>query len=864
MITAPPYTTAEILTAAVPPKVAGKGTVEKDLDNGVYLLSFSAGKVLVKAAAGSLSAGNAVTASWRGGEFIIQKTPEQPGEDTAPQAGDSVDRSRIDPPTLKAIVDTVVGQLRNRILDPQALERMQKILAAISQSPGTLDNDTRKAIADLKAVVASTPDKGADIESVASDITNKIIALGDRLARQLSSGGGAIDVVLRPQARPQEGYYQFDSVKEALEWIAKNKQVNEDIPWQKLSQMFGNGPVVLKVYDSAVGDVRASFVSPDKVGADIAHFTASSLAARVWNSLPQTTLVSILADTGHIPLDRLLQIDRLLSAYESVGADAPPGSTQSESGAAPASPGLAGAFAQWLSVALDKNVPAQAMVSRAPWPVSQQFGALLEAMEATVQNAGVSLDATTDPAAYALSKESVASSSSRENALADLFERLGLNLEASLLKAESLDGSAAKPQSLKAQLLSLAAALDSAAGQTPSSGAAAQTSQTQQGAAMAPQNTDAAASDALVRFARLLDDAAAHIEVIQQATGGVQTAAGEGFSGLSTPLPPTLAAIRQAATTLDALATSVGENVQSLSRDLSTAASQDVPQGAASPVAEGPQDQNIQMQDSPVRSAQTTLADGLEVAGQIRALARDILQGVDRLSTDVASRETSPARLQAAFEALAKNVAKGLDGLAAIVSERSQSARATALQQDLAARAPQHPGKTEQDAAASQRTALDTLRAQVEHVLTRVESLQVLAKQVSVADGVQQVISLPIKIDGQWTDVMVKFLKRKNSQAKDRSKKNVSVVIRVAPEVLGNIAVYMDYAGKQSLGLRMEFDKASSRQWFESNRADFSAALEKLGFLGPRIAMAQSRPEEASGTVSGPGGGADTTIDITA
>jgi hypothetical protein len=862
MITAPPSTTAEILTTAVLPKVAGKGTVEKDLDDGVYLLSFSAGKVLVKAAAGSLSAGDAVTASRRGGEFIIQKTPAQPGEDAAPRVGDSVDRSRIDPSTLKAIVDTVVGQLRNRILDPQALERMQKILAAISQSPGTLDNDTRKAIADLKAVVASTPDNGADIESVASGITDKIVALGDRLARQLSSGGGAIDVVLRPQARPQEGYYQFDSVKEALEWIAKNKQVNEDIPWQKLSQMFGDGPVVLKVYDSAVGDVRASFVSPDKIGADIAHFTASSLAARVWNSLPQTTLASILADTGHIPLDRLLQIDRLLSAYESVGADAPAGSTQSEAGATAVSPGLTGAFAQWLSVALDKNVPVQAMVSRAPWPVSQQFGALLEAMEAAGQNAGVSLDATTDPAAYALSKESVAASSSRETALADLFDRLGLNLEASLLKAASLNDSAVNPQSLKARLLSLAAALDSAAGQTPS-GAAAQTSLTQRGAATVPQTADAAASDLLVRFARLLDDTAAHIEVIQQATGSVQTAAGEDPSGLSMPSPPALAAIRQAAATLDALATSVGENVQSLSRDLSTAASQDVSQGTASPAAEGPRNQNVQMQDSPVQTAQTTLTGGLEVAGQIRILARDVLQGVDRLSTDAASRETSPAKLQAAIEALAKNVAKGLDSLAATVSERSQSARATALQQDIATRSPQHPGKTEEDAAASQRTALDTLRAQVEHVLTRVESLQVLAKQVSVADGVQQVISLPIKIDGQWTDVMVKFLKRRNSRAKDRSGKNVSVVIRVAPEVLGNIAVYMDYAGKQSLGLRMEFDKASSRQWFESNRADFSAALEKLGFLGPRIAMAQSRPEEASSAVP-EAGGADTTIDITA
>jgi hypothetical protein len=112
---------------------------------------------------------------------------------------------------------------------------------------------------------------------------------------------------------------------------------------------------------------------------------------------------------------------------------------------------------------------------------------------------------------------------------------------------------------------------------------------------------------------------------------------------------------------------------------------------------------------------------------------------------------------------------------------------------------------------------------------------------VSFADGQQQVISLPMKIEGQWTDVVVKFMKRRGASEKEPSKKNVSVVIHVAPTLLGEVTVFMDYNGKKDFSMRMEFEKASSRQWFEKNRIEFSKAIRKFGFSSFKIDMKESR-----------------------
>ena len=148
-----------------------------------------------------------------------------------------------------------------------------------------------------------------------------------------------------------------------------------------------------------------------------------------------------------------------------------------------------------------------------------------------------------------------------------------------------------------------------------------------------------------------------------------------------------------------------------------------------------------------------------------------------------------------------KDAFRQLDSLARAAADQALSASHDTSRRldDLASEASKRLDSTAGDPGRQdQRSPLDVLKQQVENALTRVESLQVLARQVSVTDGQQQVISLPMKIEGRWTDVVVKFLKKKDPGGKKEAQNRpVSVAIHVSPAQLGQIDVFMDYSGKK-------------------------------------------------------------------
>jgi hypothetical protein len=254
------------------------------------------------------------------------------------------------------------------------------------------------------------------------------------------------------------------------------------------------------------------------------------------------------------------------------------------------------------------------------------------------------------------------------------------------------------------------------------------------------------------------------------------------------------------------------------------------------------------MQDSGTGTLQQ-LADKIkDLADMVRDFAQRTVAGEERLPKELAERITGQTRQQSEIESLTKNILKQLDGAVKSLTETGVSPALRDLAGHLTDLASQTT-KLAEKLAPFDRGPLDTLKQQVEQVLTRVESMQVLAKQVSFADNQQQVISLPMKIDGQWTDVVVKFLKRKGPSKKGPSKKNVSVVIHVAPTLLGEVTVFMDYNGKKNFSMRMEFEKTSSRVWFENNRTEFSKAMGNFGFPSFKIDMKTSRDRKPVDTI---------------
>jgi hypothetical protein len=71
----------------------------------------------------------------------------------------------------------------------------------------------------------------------------------------------------------------------------------------------------------------------------------------------------------------------------------------------------------------------------------------------------------------------------------------------------------------------------------------------------------------------------------------------------------------------------------------------------------------------------------------------------------------------------------------------------------------------------------------------------------------------------------------------------------VAPTLLGEVTVFMDYNGKKNFSMRMEFEKTSSRVWFENNRTEFSKAMGNFGFPSFKIDMKTSRDRKPVDTI---------------
>jgi hypothetical protein len=471
MITTLPYSTAEIVNAVLPRNATAKGTVERKISQDVYVIALAAGKITVKASSGQLSEGDPVALTSRGNEILIEKIQAQSTGASA-ASGDTVTvRTAPDSATLKLLADTAADQLKKQVLDKDTLGQLQRVLSAVAKNPQKFGADTKEAIAELKAIVSAMPSDRADVSQTAKELADRIITLGEKFAEKLKGDAGAVDVVLKSGAPAQEGYYSFDNVKSALSWLSQNKEVQENVPWQKLSQVFGDGPVVIKVYESAIGDVRASFVAPERTQDDVSHFIASTLRADMWKSVSGSMLTKVLHDLREIPLQRILEIDNLLQKSEQQ-TEEPAADAQTDSGAS--TKGFEAALGQWLTIALDENAPVQQLVSRVPSPSSPQIPALLSTIGRANSGGETTFAKTLKADDFSIQQETFASAQNPDSVLTDLFTRLGLNQEAALLKDNEAAAADVNPQNLKAVLLSLLNSINTASAKSQASAPAAQ------------------------------------------------------------------------------------------------------------------------------------------------------------------------------------------------------------------------------------------------------------------------------------------------------------------------------------------------------------------------------------------------------
>jgi hypothetical protein len=130
---------------------------------------------------------------------------------------------------------------------------------------------------------------------------------------------------------------------------------------------------------------------------------------------------------------------------------------------------------------------------------------------------------------------------------------------------------------------------------------------------------------------------------------------------------------------------------------------------------------------------------------------------------------------------------------------------------------------------------MDSVKQQAQTALDHIESLQLLAKQTPAANGEQQLVVLPMKLDGAWTDVVIKMIKNNKGKSAKNKSKSISVDINVAPSLLGEISARMDYKSSRDFAVRMKFEKVQTMSWFEKNKETFIESFKKIGFVAPRI-----------------------------
>ena len=124
----------------------------------------------------------------------------------------------------------------------------------------------------------------------------------------------------------------------------------------------------------------------------------------------------------------------------------------------------------------------------------------------------------------------------------------------------------------------------------------------------------------------------------------------------------------------------------------------------------------------------------------------------------------------------------------------------------------------------------------LETALSRLESLQLLARPTSTAEGTQQVITIPIQADGEWKDITIKLLRR-NDKEKEKKPGTYSVQVHIAPGFLGSVSAHLEYEQNRELVVNIACERDCARDWLSARKEVIAEGLRTLGFKSVRTAV---------------------------
>lgn len=263
-------------------------------------------------------------------------------------------------------------------------------------------------------------------------------------------------------------------------------------------------------------------------------------------------------------------------------------------------------------------------------------------------------------------------------------------------------------------------------------------------------------------------------------------------------------------------------------------------------------------------------AAGKRIDAQLREIVRDVRLALEPQVKQPSSPAAGASDLPRLDSAPSADVEKELpvllqkiDAMKPVVARAVESLvreLQRVVQHDRNNPVAERPESANPAAKDDQSLVRQTIRQDLETLLNRFESLQLLARQVQTNPSEQQqILAVPIKVGAEWTEMHVRFVnkqKKKNAGAADG---HYTVFLNVAPALLGAIGATMDYTKNKNLNIAMRFEYQATRQWFAANKNELAAKISALGLPSPTITFFMervNRPAATAGpTATGVAGG---------
>jgi hypothetical protein len=631
---------------------------------------------------------------------------------------------------------------------------------------------------------------------------------------------------------PAEGFYYFETVEKALSWLSKFSPGHSDDVRRMVPDNFTRVPIVMQIIATETDGMKALMLPVEAADARMAYFVRDRLQSDVWDAFFPGGLLPLLREKGMLLSERLVAIDAFLQGYgNAVAPGTVAGNSPAPDIALPMGKnGVNNLFNQWLNIALDESSPIFVFARQDPLPSAAGLPPLVEKIQrtSTMPDASSIMPQIGD---FSLNTLTADDPQSRAAVIPRILERLGIAFERSILESSvSGAGPEATEPNLKKFLLTLDRDLNSIIGQKAenplralydASRDIAETWATGSGLVLRELSFSPVSRPSGAPAAQIADDA-----LILRSVND--------WSQKITALLKNI--VSEVSRTSETLSIALAQHKASQEQHLPASPVPNMEKGRVA----GQKDESL---DGFVQSAVSRIKTVLgEIAGKIGTVLTNLAaQRADLLKPP----QPYPGTAAQTREILASPYERLRAQASAAVSEITGPAlRQICELSDLVDRIVSQSTKMIEDATGRATDGAgavqhETTRRLVESALQRIESLQVSAKPIASGDIRQQVVMIPMNIDGQWNDVIVKFVRDGDQKKKGGLRKQFAVSINVAPAFLGDINVSMDYKGAD-LSVKMDFDSDRTLAWFENNRKGLVDAFVKLGFKNPRMSMQKS------------------------